>query len=327
VQTFLITGANGFIGSHLAEKLLKDGKSVRCLVRRTSDLKWLENEKIELVYGELNDPESLRNAVRGVDVVVHLAGKTKAPTEEGYFKANAEGTRNLLEAAAGNAGRLKRFVYVSTQAAAGPSLDGACVRETDLPRPVTPYGASKLKGERAVLSFGDRLPVAVVRPPSVFGPRESDMLKFFKMIKRGLRPMLGWGERLVSLVFIDDLVQGIMLCAEKDRAVGQVFFINTVDRISWKDFGRAAAEAAGKKGIPVIVPMPLFVAAVWANDWICGMFKKETILNRSKIPEFLHRYWICDGSKARNELGYQPREDLGTALRLTMDWYVRQGWL
>jgi nucleoside-diphosphate-sugar epimerase len=327
VQNVLITGANGFIGSHLVERLLKEGRSVRCLVRKTSDLKWLKTGQVDLAYGELTDLRSLQSAVRNVDVVIHLAGKTKAPSIEGYFKANADGTRNLLQAVSENAGRLSRFVYISTQAAAGPGSRGFPVRETDEPRPVTPYGASKLEGEKAVLSFGAEFPVTVVRPPSVFGPRDTDLFQLFKMIRSGLRPMLGWRERLVSLVFIDDLVQGILLCAERDQAAGQIFFINTTDCISWKDFGKAVAKAAGKKAIPVVVPVPLFVAAIHANDRICRQLKKETLFNRSKIPEFLPRYWICDGSKARNELGYKPAMDLDKAIGLTMNWYLQQGWL
>jgi dihydroflavonol-4-reductase len=327
VQTYLITGANGFIGSHLVEKLLKDGCSVRCLVRKTSSLKGLASSGVDMAYGELLDMESLRRAVKDVDIVVHLAGKTRAASEDAFFRANVEGTRNLLQAVSEKTGGLRRFVYASSQAAAGPARHGVPVRETDAPGPVTPYGASKLEGEKVVLSFGSAFPVTIVRPPCVFGPRDRDMFTLFKSVRRGIRPLLGWRERLVSLVFVDDLVRGILLCAEREEASGQVFFINTADSVSWNEFGKTISRAAEKKSVPAVVPMSLFVAGSWVNDLACRLAGRETLFNRNKIREFLPRNWTSDSSKAGRMLGYKPAADIEKAVRLTMDWYVQQKWL
>jgi nucleoside-diphosphate-sugar epimerase len=320
----LVTGANGFIGSHLTDRLVREGVGVRCLVRRTGNLQWLKHPGIEIVQGELSDPESLRRAADGMDSIVHLAGKTKAATREEYFRANAEGTENLLGAADRN---LERFVYVSTQAAAGPSPGLKPVRETDEPHPVTPYGESKLAGEKAVLARAGNMPVTVIRPPSVFGPRDKDMFQLFRAVHNRIRPMLGWKERFVSLVFIDDLVEGIWMALTKKEALGRTFFINTEDAVSWDDFGGTAARAMGRTAVPVRIPLSVFILIIRLNDLRCRWTGKASILNGSKIPEFRARYWITDGSRARNELGFRPKCPLSEAVRKTVDWYRREGWL
>lgn len=326
MQKVLVTGANGFIGSHLVDRLISEDVSVRCLVRKTSNLQWLNHPKLELAYGELNDSSSLEKAASDVDVVFHLGGRTKAATRDEYFQANASGTVNLLQAVLKQSKNLKRFVYVSTQAAAGPSRDGNPVRESDIPHPVTAYGKSKLAGEQAVLEASSRLPVTIVRAPSVFGPRDKDMFNLFKIIHSGIRPRLGWRPRLLSILFVEDLIEGLMLAAQKMEALAQVYFLNTEDSVSWHSLNATIAQTSGKKTIPVIVPVSAFLFFVYVNDAICGLLGKQTIMNRSKIPEFLPRYWIADGSKARRELGFVSKYGLNLSVQKTMDWYKNNGW-
>jgi len=327
MQKALVTGANGFIGSHLVDRLVSEGVSVRCLVRKTSRMQWLTHPHVELAFGELLDQGSLQQAVTGIDTVFHLGGKTKAATREDYFQANATGTKNLLHAVMRNSRRLKRFVYVSSQAAAGPGSEERPVRETDPPHPVTPYGQSKLAGEAAVMEFSSEMPVTVIRPPSVFGPRDKDLFKFFKMIHLGIRPRLGWKQRFFSIVYIEDLVEGLMHAARSEKAIGQIFFVNTEDRLSWQDFGTTVARVFGKTSIPLVVPVTAFLGFVVLNDFVCNLTGKSTILNRSKIPEFLPRYWITDSTKARIELGVAPKHELSECIRKTVEWYTNRGWL
>jgi nucleoside-diphosphate-sugar epimerase len=323
----LVTGANGFIGSHLVERLVREGVSVRCLVRKTSNLRWISGLPVEHAVGALDDGASLLRAMEGIDTVFHLGGRTKASSREAYFEANARGTERLLEAALRNSPVPRRFVFASTQAVAGPSRNGLPVAETQTPRPVTWYGESKWAGEEAVLRAGDRMAVVVVRPPTVFGPRDTDVLGLFRSVQKGVLPLLGWRNRYVSVVYVDDLVQGLCLAARKPEAVGQVFFVTTADCLSWRSLGRAVAEAGGRKAVPVHVPVSLFAAAVTLHGWRCRAVGKESILNRSKIPDFLPRFWICDGSKARRELGLAPACTLDRALRTTWSWYRQEGWV
>ncbi|HLB24926.1 MAG TPA: NAD-dependent epimerase/dehydratase family protein, partial [Nitrospirota bacterium] len=191
----LVTGGTGFIGSHLVEALLKKGYSVRCLVRDLAKQGWLAGLDVELVTGDCNEPATLEGAVDGVDYVFHVAGITKAARGETYYSVNGEGTKNVALAAAGSAG-LRKLVYVSSQAAAGPSRQGRPRKEDDPPGPVSDYGRSKLMGERYCLELADRVDLAIVRPTSVYGPRDRDIYTFFRMVSRGYRTTFRQ-ERLV----------------------------------------------------------------------------------------------------------------------------------
>ena len=187
----LVTGSTGFIGSHLVELLLQKGCRVRCLIRKTSDLQWLKDLPVEFVEGDIADPPSLARAVRGVEYIYHSAGLTKARTEDQYFRANAGGTRSLLEAARDVAPGLKRFLFLSSQTAAGPSPTITPITEEFPPRPITTYGRSKLQGEKECLSVSGRVPVTICRAPAVYGPRDKDVFEFFHTVSRGLQPMAG----------------------------------------------------------------------------------------------------------------------------------------
>ncbi|UCB52931.1 MAG: NAD-dependent epimerase/dehydratase family protein, partial [Candidatus Zixiibacteriota bacterium] len=231
----LVTGANGFVGSHLAEGLLERGYRVRCLVRKTSDLRWLSGLEVEYFYGDVADKESLKGVCGNVDLVFHAAGLTSARSRKEYLRANAEGTRNLVEVCLEQNPKLQRFVYVSSQAAVGPGVDERPLDETAPSRPITDYGESKLEGERIVLEHVSQLPVTVVRPPAVYGPRDTDVLGFFKVASRGFRVSFGKGESFLSLVYVKDLVDGIIRAAENPKSLGQTYFIADDKVYSWRE--------------------------------------------------------------------------------------------
>ena len=174
----LVTGATGFIGSHLVEELLKGGHRVTCLVRKTSNLQWINGLNVRLIYGDCTIKESLLNAVADFDYIFHLAGLTKAANERDFFSANALGTENLVSAVIEKNPDTKRFVYLSSLAAAGPSCDGTPAKEAGEPKPVSAYGRSKLEGERIVMRHKNTIPVTVIRPPAVYGPRDKDFYIF-----------------------------------------------------------------------------------------------------------------------------------------------------
>ena len=175
----LVTGATGFIGSHLAERLLADGHRVRCLVRRTANRRWLGDPRLELADGSITEPSSLPAAVAGIDIIFHVAGLTAARSREEFFRGNHDGTKNMLEAAA-RAGKPLRFVHVSSQAAAGPSPTATPIDESFPCRPITAYGESKRAAEEEVLKYADQFPITIVRPPAVYGPRDNGVYTFFR---------------------------------------------------------------------------------------------------------------------------------------------------
>lgn len=321
VRSALVTGANGFIGSHLVDFLLKQGLHVRCLVRTTSNLRWLKDDSVEYVYGDLTDIASLRQAVEKIDIIFHLAGKTKAKNKTVFFSANAQGTENLLQAVCDVNPGISRFVYVSSIAAAGPSQKDRPHREEDIPNPVTIYGKSKLEGERRVWKFKNKIPVTIVRPPVVFGPRDEDVLRFFKIISKGILPQLGGKDRYAGFVYVEDLVKGLFLASTHPAAIGQLYYLATAGVFSWDAFGQGIAKVLKRRVYKLPVPLLFFVLSTLFEELRVRIFHQESILNLQKLPEYRNRFWTCSIEKAKQELGFQPDWTMESAIEKTIRWY------
>ncbi|MGH9761667.1 MAG: NAD-dependent epimerase/dehydratase family protein, partial [Blastocatellia bacterium] len=206
----LVTGGTGFVGSHLVDRLVEQGCRVRCLVRATSNLKYLKQPGVEFAYGGLEGDTDWDAAFRDVNTVYHVAGLTFARRAKDYFTVNHKGTEYILGAALKRREQLKRFVHVSSLAAIGPARDGEAVTETTPPRPITPYGRSKLAGEEALRMMRDLVDYTIVRPPAVYGPRDYAIFEFFKAVKRGMSPVIGSHDMKFSIVHVRDLVEGII---------------------------------------------------------------------------------------------------------------------
>lgn len=322
----LVTGASGFVGSHLTEALLRNGMKVCALVRDPERLRWLKNiPDVELRYGSLENPVSLEQAVEGVDLVFHSAGLVKAGDEAAYFHVNAEGTENLLQAVEKKAPKLERFIYISSQAAAGPGRLDAAVLEDEHPHPLTPYGRSKLEGEKRVLERADRMPVTLIRPTAVYGPRDSEIFIYFQMAAKGFIPIPGFGERKLSLVFIDDLVDGIVRAAATADAKGKTYFIKSGD-YGWPELARALKEAVGR-GLPIRVPAWCMQLGGRASEFVANHTGKAVAFNRHKALELVQRAWLCSGERAERELGYLPQWPLQKGMAVTAKWYYDAEWL
>jgi len=323
----LVTGANGFVGSFLVEELLHQGHSVRCLVRKTSNLRWIRHLPVELVYGEVTRPETLAPAVEGVQQVYHVAGVTKARRREDYFRVNAGGTENLLRACVEHNGDLLRFVLVSSQAASGPSSGPKPRAESDPPRPLTSYGQSKLEAEHIVAKFQDQLPVSIVRPPAVYGPRDRDVLILFRYVAHGVNPQLGRGERLVSVVHVRDLVHGMLAVGNSEAAVGQTYFVAHPVPVEWSAFGETMARAMGRRVRRLVLPSWILWPAALVSEVAARFARRPATLNLEKIREIRERYWVCSVEKLRREIGFTASVDLETGVRETVQWYWEHGWL
>jgi nucleoside-diphosphate-sugar epimerase len=323
----LVTGATGFVGSHLAEVLLERGYRVTCLVRKSSNLRWLSGLEVEYAYGDIADQDSLRGVVENVDLVFHSAGLTKAKNREEYFRGNAEGTRNLVEACLEGNTKLQRFVYVSSQAAVGPGADEKPLNENAPCRPITDYGESKLAGEKIVREHSLQLPVTIVRPPAVYGPRDADVLGFFKVASRGFRVSFGKGESFLSLVYIKDLVDGIIRAAENRKSIGQTYFIADDRVYSWREAFNIIAEVLEKRTIPLRTPKRVVLFLALISESFSGLFGKPATFNTQKAREITQRYWGLDVSKARAELGFSARYDLERGAAETVKWYRDKRWL
>jgi nucleoside-diphosphate-sugar epimerase len=324
----LVTGGNGFLGSHLAEFLLKKGYEVSVLVRpgsKRDNLDYFTGYKI--LEGSLEDPVRLRKLVEGQDLVFHAAGLIRARSREEFLEANHLGTKKLLEAVAAANPKLYRFVYVSSMAAAGPSLDGRPKKETDACNPITPYGESKWEGEIETLKYAEKFPVTVVRPPAIYGPRDRGMFTYFRLAARGFYPLVGRGDSFVSIVSVFDLVEGIIAAAEEPKASGEVFFLAEKKIYSWREAGQIIVFACGKAGRPLRIPKWFLFAAGETNQFVAGLFGQAALISRWKAMDLSQKYWTCDVSKAEKTFGYQTRYPLPDGAQVTYDWYKKMEWL
>ena len=324
----LVTGATGFIGSHLVEALLTKGMSVRCLVRSRQHLRWLNGNQVELVEGDCTVPHSLDEAVRGVDLVYHVAGVMWATSDADFYRGNVEGTRNLLQACDRSAPGLQRFVLVSSQAAAGPSNGEVPRTEQDRAEPITPYGVSKLESEKVAISFKDRFSILILRPCSVYGPRDKAFLAYFRLVRRGFLLEFGHGRnREVSLCHVRDVVRGLIDSANSQVASGSVYFLADSKPYLWDEVEGMIQDALGVQARRLVVPAWLLVLLGTAGQVYGRATKKIVVLNKSRAAELMERRWGCDAGKARRELGFAPKTKINDGLLDVIRWYQQEHWL
>ena len=322
----LVTGASGFIGSNLLDRLLAEGVQVKCLVRRRSNRIWLGSQHLTLVSGDFHDPASMAPAVEDVDVVFHVAGATRAARRAEYFRGNLEATRNLLLACQEYGPKDQKVLFVSSLAAAGPS-PGHPLTEDREPRPVSAYGVSKLAAERAVLEFGRRRPVIVIRPPTVYGPRDRDTFMFFKSVQRGLHVIPGRGAQKVSLVHVQDLVTGILLAVRSEQALGRVYYICGEGHYDWQTVGDYLGRALGRRFVTLYVPWGVMRLVALGGSLASHFIRNPTLLSLDKLHDIRQSNWLCTNERAKAEIGFQPAIDLLTGLATTAAWYKKMGWL
>ncbi len=326
-KLILVTGANGFIGSHLAEALLEKGYRVRCMVRRTSDLTHVEGLPVEWAYADVGAEEELHRACTGIDAVCHCAALTRALDREAFLRVNAGGTVALARAClAANPG-LWRFLFVSSQAAAGPSQGaGDVVDETHSPRPVTWYGESKQAAEQALGELADRLPLTVVRPSAVFGPRDRDFFAYFDLVRRGLSLQLGRHPRQISLIYVRDLIDLLLRALASEEAKGQTYF-GCGPAHSYRELSDSIARALDRRPLHLTLPEAVLTPMAWWARLQGRLTGEPALLNDQRIVDLRHRFWLCSGEKARRELGFEAQYDLDRAVQQTADWYLENGWL
>lgn len=324
----VVTGSSGFIGSHLVARLVASGWRVRCLVRAESRSDGEPDERVERHVVDFADADALRAspALEGAEVVFHLAGVTKALSLDAFRAGNLTPVANLLRALDGRAS-LRRVVIVSSQAAAGPArtLDAPVV-EDDPARPVEGYGRSKLEAEAEARRWADRLPITIVRPCSVYGPGDVDFLALFRMATRGLLLYPGTRDKYLSLLHVDDVVDGLLAAAVTDVTSGAVYFL-AGEALPWRELGERIAGVVGRRALALDVPAPLIRAAVPFGEGYARLTGRPTLLNRHKVSLGVPSYWVCSGARAARDLGFTPRRALPDGLRTTYCWYQRKGWL
>jgi nucleoside-diphosphate-sugar epimerase len=328
----VVTGASGFIGRALVDVLAARGVRVRCLTRR-SGMARDDSQGREIAWHAIDwsDPAgaALERAgiLDGARWVFHLAGTTKALDEAAFRAGNVVPTRALAESVVRRGIALERFVLVSSQAAAGPapSLD-APRREHDPPEPVEAYGRSKLEAERSLASSG--VPFTVVRPASVYGPRDVDFLQVFRQVRSGFWIYPATRDRWLSIVHVDDVVRGMIAVAESSGAERRTYFIAGEPPVSWREVYRAAAAAVGARRL-LELDLPQFMVDVAgsAGSIAARLTGNVGLVNAEKVALGRPSYWVCSTALAAEELGFRARIGLSEGMTETGRWYREQGWV
>ena len=321
-----VTGAGGFIGSHLTEALIARGHEVTCLVRSPRRIHWVRNLPVRVAFGDVCTGQGLTGFVRDQEVVIHNAGVTKAADMETYHNTNVGGTAALLSAITSANNRLRRFVLISSQEAMGPSPGGEALGEDAPQAPLSMYGKSKLLAERTLRDSLDTIPMTVIRPPSVYGPRDRDIFAYFRLAALGITPILGYHVTL-SVVYVKNLVYGIALAVENPFGSFRSYFFTDGPSITMPQFSELIGTAFGKRQLKI--PIPRFAVRSVGNlsGLYTGLTHRPLLLSRDKIEAMMYENWIISDQRARAELGYRPAYSTAQGIAESAHWYKEQRWL
>jgi len=320
-QKVFLTGATGFIGSHVVRRLVLDKHAaVRALVRDPRKAQSLCKLGVEVVEGDLNDFPTLERAVRGCSVVIHAAAQVSAvPHREVFEQSNVAGTENLLRAAAGEA--VARFLHLSSIAVFGLAARGEVTDHSPRQHSGDPYCDTKLDGEETVWRYrrANHLPTVILRPSGVYGPGSTHWSVIpLKRIKKGRMFLIGGGRGLLNYVYIDNLVDAILLAAEDERAVGEAFIVND-GATTWREYFAAYARMAGKDGIPSI---PFWAAKFWLRYRnLVAALKRESTRVPPNALGFLVSTAVYRQTHLEQMLGHRARVGLEEGLRRTEAWF------
>lgn len=321
----LVTGATGFTGSHLCRRLVNEGFSVRAIIRDEEAGQALRKRGIEPVVGDLRNRDSLSRAVQGIEIVYHLAASFRAGRARSIDlrATNVLGTRDLVEAA-GRAG-VQRFVHCSSVGVHG-DVQSPPADETTSMNPGDAYQLSKLDGEIAAKDAAAKagMPLVIFRPAGIYGPGDLRFLKLVKAIGKPVFPMIGNGKSLYQMVYVEDLLDGVLKCGKRPEAVGNTYILTSAHAVTMNEVFRTVAKALGRQPMKIHVPVaPVYLLSM-AVEFICAPFKLEPPLFRRRLDPFRkNRSFSIE--KARKELGYSPKTTLAEGFRHTVRWYRQQG--
>jgi nucleoside-diphosphate-sugar epimerase len=326
-ETALVTGANGFVGSHLVDYLLNKNFNVKCLVRKTSNLKWLNGKDVEIFNCGLFDRDGIKTAMENVNYVYHVAGVVKAKNIEGYFKGNVEATKILLETAEENKKNIKRFVVVSSQTVSGPSYDGKPVNEQTECKPLTNYAKSKFEQEKLVFSYKEKIPVTICRAPAIYGERDTEIFIYFQTFSKGLTSLIGFDKKVLSLLHVADLAEGLFLAATSDKSIGEIYFISSEKYYTWDEVGAITSKELNKKALKIRIPHFIVYTVAAIAQFFAIFSSKPATLNIEKAKDLTQNAWICDTTKAINDFGYRQKISIEDGIKRTCDWYKKMKWI
>jgi len=324
MMNIAITGGTGFIGTHMIERLLIDGHKVSCLVLPRQ--KYTIMPDVTYFEGDIMNPPSLEKFLQGAQTIIHLAGLTRAKTEQEFIAINAEGTAGLVEAAKKYSADFSHIIAMSSLAAIGPSDDDCGHCEDEPFKPISSYGRSKAKLEEYLQNQNLNVHWTAIRAPGVYGPYDRDFLQYFKLINKRVRLVIG-KRNVMSLVYVKNLVSAMAACIDNPAAYNQAFFVSDNGCYDWDDIGAMIEASLDKKSIRITVPLWALWGMIIVTEWMKPILKNPPLITRDKLAHMSQSYWVVSCKKANELLGYTPSYTTLDAFRETGTWYRVNGWL
>ena len=323
----VVTGATGFIGSHLIDYLVGQGCTIHALVRETSDQRWLNKSgQVKIHVVDLAQSSSI-SCLEKADYLFHCAGLTKAKTRDDYFCGNVYSCEVLYERCVAIGSNLKAIVHLSSLAAAGPSTQGEAVQEKNPCKPVTYYGESKLAGEKIALKYASSLPIVIIRPPVVYGPREKNFFVYLKALSQGWNIKIGTTRRELSLIYIADvvraMVQAVVFYPQKEK----IYYVTDGEHYLWSDISNSAMKILNVRAKKLVIPevlLPLFSYFFEALAWFGS---KPPLFDRQRMIDICQTSWIASPKSFFESHKFQPKYNLVKGLKETIDWGKKNNWL
>lgn len=327
MKKVFVTGGTGFTGSYLCKALTDKKYMVSALARKGSNTSNLEKMGVEIIEGDLSDPDSIKGKIKNIDIVFHIAAlyRQEGVSKDLFNKVNAQSTKWLIEESIKNG--VKRFIHCSTVGVQGEIKDPPATEEAPY-NPGDHYQESKLEGEKIALDYFNKKKIngVVVRPVGIYGPGDTRFLKLFKHIYRGNFKMIGKGKALYHLTFVEDLVEGIILAGEKDKISGEIFTLGGNEFLPLNELVALIGKILNKKVSKLKIPLlPVYIAS-FLCEMVCRPLGIEPPLFRRRL-DFFTKDRAFDITKAKKELGYSPEVSLEEGLNRTAEWYKNEGLL
>ncbi|MZH02549.1 MAG: NAD-dependent epimerase/dehydratase family protein [Nitrospinae bacterium] len=326
-STALVTGANGFIGSHLVDQLLASGCTVHGMVRESSNLRWLDSSKVHLHKVDLTRRNFRVPDLEELDFVFHCAGLTKAKSRAEYFQVNATACSNLYEQCQQRGSRIKSIVHLSSLAATGPSLKGSLVDEMTPCKPVTFYGQSKFAGEEIALQYSKSLPLTVIRPPVVYGPREENFFNFIKLIQKGWGLQIGSASKELSLIYVSDLVEAMLKASDPSKEKGKNYFVTDGNVYVWEQIAKECARILNVHVKTLRVPEAVLVPVALFFEALASFSSKPALFDRQRMIDIRQSSWSASPESFFKVFAFEPKFQLSRGLTETITWCQQEKWL
>jgi nucleoside-diphosphate-sugar epimerase len=323
-----LTGASGFVGSHVLDLLRAGGHEVSILLQRTSDTRFISRHLPEVTVrlGSVDDLSVLTEAMSGVDAAIHCAGKTKALHSSEFYRVNQAGTRNMVMAANACRESLGHLIYISSQAVSGPGDLSRPAEETEDPRPVSVYGHSKQLGEIEIRRHC-RVPWTILRPAAVYGPRDAEFLPVFRKVKQRVMPLLSGAKRALNMIYGPDVAAAVLCSLTHERSAGGTYHVAAEPPCTDEEFMQEIAAQLQVRPVRIRIPRSGLYLACVAQEVLSWATSRPNILSRQKLPELLAPGWVCSTDRIRQDLGFTAPTALKEGVVRTLEWYRREGWV